>query len=66
MMDGTFRHGHHDFGGTSLRRQTTYSKFIFRGRYLLQGDPEDSDLFIFILMTDLSRGGLGVVWLTVS
>jgi hypothetical protein len=32
----------------------------------MQGDPEDSDLFIFILMTDLSRGGLGVVWPTVS
>jgi hypothetical protein len=42
------RHGHHDFGGTSLRRQTTNSKFIFRGRYLHEGDPEDSDLFNFL------------------
>ena len=40
--------GHHDFGGTSLRRQTTNSKFIFRGRYLHEGDPEDSDLFNFL------------------
>jgi hypothetical protein len=47
-MEGTFRHGHHDFGGTSLRRQTTNSKFIFRGRYLHEGDPEDSDLFNFL------------------
>jgi hypothetical protein len=47
-MEGTFRHGHHDFGGTSLRRQTTNSKIIFRGRYLHEGDPEDSDLFNFL------------------
>jgi hypothetical protein len=48
IMEGTFRHGHYDFGGTSLRRQTTDSKFIFRGRCLHEGDPEDSDLFNFL------------------
>jgi hypothetical protein len=51
----TLRHGYHDFGGTSLRRQTTDSKFIFRRRYLHEGDPEDSDLFNFLIYRQICR-----------